>query len=213
MKGRAEERKKQGASRDRIIDRLMKGQHTVDALARELGLTKNAVRSQLARLQQEGIAEVRGMQKGNRRPFAVYGARAGADVRFSRAYPPVLSQLVRTLADRTPPREFDDIMRDTGARLAEAAPPLTGSARERIAGAAAYLRTLGSLAEVVEENGRIVLKSHGCPLSQTVHADVRTCLAMESMLHVMTGLRVAEQCEHGERPSCRFEFKLKKTEP
>ena len=51
---------KYAGTRGRIIRLLLKSQETVESLAAELGVTKNAVRSQLALLQREGIVEVNG---------------------------------------------------------------------------------------------------------------------------------------------------------
>jgi predicted ArsR family transcriptional regulator len=67
---------------------------------------------------------------------------------------------------------------------------------------------LGSIAEVTEGKGKIVISSYGCPIAEAVTADVRSCIAMEALLKDLTGLPVAERCDHGAHPSCRFEIKL-----
>jgi len=92
--------------------------------------------------------------------------------------------------------------------MAGAVPSLVGKPRERIAGAVSVLRSLGSLAAMNEEDGKIVIKGHGCPISRAVQADERSCGAMESFLARLTGLPVTERCDHGEYPNCRFEIKL-----
>lgn len=197
-----------GGSRERIIRLLIRDQKTVDELASSLGVTKNAVRAQIALLEREGMVAVQGEQKGTRRPAAVYGLRAGADTHFSRAYPAVLSGVVRTLADQLKPKQMESILRETGRRIADSLPALSGNARERVEGAVKVLGTLGSVAEVIEEEGKLVIKGHGCPISKAVQADARSCLAMESLLARLTGLTVQERCDHGERPGCRFEIGL-----
>jgi predicted ArsR family transcriptional regulator len=202
------ERGSSGGSRERIVKLLLKDRMTIDKLASELGITKNAVRAQIALLEREDMVEVQGEQKGTRRPAAVYGLRAGADTHFSRAYPIVLSGVVSTLADQLKPKQFEDVLRETGKRIADAAPLLAGNARQRVDGAVRLLGTLGSIAEVSEEDGKFVIKGHGCPISKAVQADGRSCLAMESLLARLTGLAVQERCDHGERPGCRFEVEL-----
>jgi len=199
---------KRTGTRDRIIEFLLKGQRTVEELAAVLGVTRNAVRSQIALLQREGVVEVKGEHKGSRRPAAVYGIRSGADVGPSRAYPVVLAELVRALGARLPPRQFGTIMKDVGKGMAAAVPRIAGSARERASGAVNVLRSLGSLAEMSEEGGKIVIRGNGCPISLAVQADVRSCAAMESFLSRLTGLPVTERCDHDERPSCRFEIEV-----
>ena len=199
---------KQTTTRGRIIELLLKGWRTVDELAGPLGVTRNAVRSQIALLQREAIVEIKGESKGSRRPSAVYGLRAGADMGPSPAYPAVLAELVKVLGVRLPAREFGSIMKDVGQGMAGAIPALSGSPRERVAGAVSVIRSLGSLAEMSEEGGKIVIKGHGCPISRAVQADERSCGVMESFLARLTGLSVTERCDHGEHPNCRFEIKL-----
>ncbi len=195
-------------TRDRLLRLVLREPQTVEQIARGLGLTKNAVRSQLVILQRERIVEVRGQVKGSRRPAAVYGVRAGADLPSSKAYPAVLTHLVKVLAGREEPRAFAAVMRDLGRSVAHAVARPSGSPRERIEGAAAFLRSLGSLAEISEEDDRVMITSDGCPLAQVVTAEPRACKAMEALLNQLTGLPVKERCDHRDHPSCRFEIKL-----
>jgi predicted ArsR family transcriptional regulator len=195
-------------TRDRIVKLLLRRQNTIESLAGKLGITKNAVRAQIALLQREGIVEIRGEVKGTRRPAAVYGIRPGADVHFSKAYPVVLSNLTHVLAKKLSQTEFRTVMQELGQRLARAAPRLSGDPRERVTATLKFLKTLGSVAEASEENGKMVISGYGCPIAEAVIADARSCIAMEALLKDLTGLPVAERCNHGEHPSCRFEIKI-----
>lgn len=197
---------KRVGSRDRIIQLLLRGQKTVEQMADILGVTRNAIRAQLALLLREGLVEFKGEVKGSRRPAGVYGIRAGADVGSSKAYPVVLSQLVRVLAGRMPPKQFESVMKDVGRGMAAEVTRPAGGARERVAGAVKVLQLLGSNAKVNDEGNMIVIKGNGCPISRVVEADIRSCAVMESFLAGFTGLPVTERCNHGERPNCRFEI-------
>ena len=199
---------KPAGTRDRIVRLLLKRQHTIEALAKKIEVTENAVRAQIALLQREGIVEIQGEVKGTRRPAAIYGLRPGADVHFSKAYPVILSHLVRVLAQRLSQDEFRIVMRELGQRLARAVPRTSGDPRERIRGALKFLKMLGSVAEMTEANGKVVISSYGCPIAEAVTADARSCIAIEALLKELTGLPVAERCDHGERPICRFEIKV-----
>jgi len=199
---------KPAGTREKIIRLLMKHQHTIETLAERLEMTQNAVRAQIALLQREGIVEIQGEVKGTRRPAALYGIVVGADVHFSKAYPEFASHLVKVLSRQVPSKEFKTILKDVGKDLADSMPRPAGSARERIAGALNVLKSLGSHAEASEEDGTVVITGHGCPISRAVSVDERSCLAMESFLSRLTGLPVTEHCNHGERPSCRFEITL-----
>jgi predicted ArsR family transcriptional regulator len=195
-------------TRDGIVRLLLKSQDTVESLANKLGVTKNAVRAQIALLQREGIVDIQGEVKGTRRPAAVYGLQPGADVHFSKAYPVILSHLTHVLAQKLSQTEFRTVMRELGQRLARSVPRPSGDPRDRVAGALKFLKMLGSAAEMTEDKGKIVISSYGCPIAEAVTADVRSCIAMEALLKDLTGLPVAERCEHGAHPSCRFEIKL-----
>lgn len=199
---------KPAGTRDRIVRLLIRRSSTIEALASALGITKNAIRAQIALLQREGIVEIQGEVKGLRRPAAVYGVRPGADVHFSRAYPVVLSNLTQVLAKKLPQADFKNVMQKLGRRLARSAPRPTGDPRERVTSAVAFLKMLGSAADVSEEKGKMVISSFGCPIAEAVIADTRSCFAMEALLKDLTGLPVAEHCDHGRHPSCRFEIKI-----
>lgn len=199
---------KPGGARDRIVRLLLEHGNTIEALANRLGVTENAVRAQIALLQREGIVEVKGEVKGTRRPAAVYGLRPGADVHFSKAYPLFLAQLVRVLAQKLSKTEFRSVMLGLGKGLAGSVPRPGGDPRERVRAGLKFLKMLGSAAEMTEEKGKIVITSFGCPIAEAVSEDERSCIAMETLLKELTGLPVAEHCEHGERPRCRFEIKM-----
>jgi predicted ArsR family transcriptional regulator len=199
---------KPAVTRDRIIDLLQKHPSSIAELAEELGVTQNAVRSQIALLERERFVEIRGSIKGPRRPAAVYGIRPGAEVHPSKAYPVLFSDLLRVLSKKLSGTDYTGVMRELGKQVALSAPKSTGAPRERVGDALKFLKMLGSSAEMSEEKGKIVVSSFGCPFSRGVSADARFCLAVESLLHELTGLPVTEHCDHGEHPSCRFEIKL-----
>ena len=205
-------KEKSGGTRERVVRLLMRHPHTIETLADELAVTKNAVRAQMALLQREGLVEVQGEVKGTRRPAALYGIVAGADVHFSKAYPVVLSHMVNVLTKRLPLKEFKIVMKDVGKDIADSVPRQAGTARERVEGAVTFLKSLGSHAELSEEDGKLVIVGHGCPLSMAVTVNERSCLAMESFLNRITGLPVKEHCNHSERPSCRFEIAMPRGE-
>ena len=75
----------EGGSRDQILRTLAPAPATVEQLALGLGVTPNAVRHQLARLEADGLVGRRGTVRGTRRPSQLYGLTgAGVDA-LSRA--------------------------------------------------------------------------------------------------------------------------------
>jgi predicted ArsR family transcriptional regulator len=86
----------------RILELLRRGPKTVDELAVALVLTRTAVRAQLAGLERDGLVEQRGSRRGTSKPSRMYGVTAQAELLFSRAYVPILTQLLHVLAQRLP---------------------------------------------------------------------------------------------------------------
>jgi predicted ArsR family transcriptional regulator len=195
---------RRSGTRERILRLLLSRGLTIESLSHEIGITRNAVRAQIALLRTEGVVEAQGEVKGTRRPSAIYRLLPGAEIELSRAYPVVVSRLVAVLARDLSPRSFDGVMRKMGRQLAEAAPRASGGPAERVRAGAAFFRTLGSMAEVSTEKGSFVIHADGCPISAAVEADDRACAAMASMLQELTALPVREACTHADRPRCRF---------
>ncbi len=197
-------------TRGKIIKLLLDDSRTVEELAKATSVTKNAVRAQIALLLREGVVEVQGTSKSARRPAARYTIRPGSDVHFSKAYPLVLSALIRTLAKDLPDEKFKDVLRRLGKHLASSVPRPSGNSEEKIQNLLAVLKSMGSPAQAKREDQDIVIVSPACLISAAVSSDARVCGAMEAFIHEMTGLPVRESCQHGQRPACRFRIKLPK---
>jgi len=196
------------STRERILTLLASRPHTVEELAHKARVSKNGVRAQMATLEREGIIEVQGMFKGVRRPAALYGLSPGSDLYFSKAYPVVLSHLIHVLANKLSHEEFMAVLHELGRRLAGLTTHPSGDPRDRIQTAFKFLRGLGSLAQMTEEGGNVIITGSVCPISRAVAADARACTAIETLLHELTGLPVEEHCNRGERQSCRFIIKV-----
>lgn len=193
-----------GDTRSRVIDVLRRGPATLDDLVGELGLTRTAVRLQLAVLERDGSVERRGMRRGRTKPAHVYELTGQAEQRLSRAYIPVLTQLLHVLAERLSGAEFDAVMRDVGRELLAGQPRPRGELRARAAAASELLNELGGLTAVSEEDHDLIIRSHGCPLAAAAVHHPETCNAMESLVSEFVGATVTQRCERTNRPRCRF---------
>jgi predicted ArsR family transcriptional regulator len=189
----------------RILELLRQGQRTVDELASFLGVTRTAVRGQLATLERDGLVERRGSRRGASKPSHVYGITTQAELLFSQAYVPILTQLLHVLAQRMPPGEFDSVMHEVGRRVMEGRAIPRGGLGDRVAGASALLNELGGLSEVLEENGGYLIHSHGCPLAAATADHPEVCNALESLLSEFVGSRVTKCCDRYDRVRCCFE--------
>jgi predicted ArsR family transcriptional regulator len=192
-------------ARNRIVQLLRKRTCTIEDLAKELGVTENAIRAQIALLRREGLVEPAGEIKGTRKPALIYGPTRNVDSYFSKAYPSVLVSLVDVLADQVSPDEFLTVMKKLGQKLAISRPRPARNLRERVEDAAAFYQTLGGLAEIEEEGKKLIIKGYGCPLAEAVAAHAGICVAMESLMSELIGVPVHQHCDRGETSSCRFE--------
>jgi predicted ArsR family transcriptional regulator len=178
---------------------------TVDELAAALDLTRTAVRAQVATLQRDELVEQRGTRRGTSKPAYVYAITMQAELLFSRAYVPMLTQLLHVLARRMSPAEFDAVMREVGRDVMSGRPVPRGSLGDRVASASLLLNELGGLTEVEHEDGLYVIRSHGCPLAAATAEHPEACNALESLLSEFVGATVTKCCDRYERERCCFE--------
>jgi predicted ArsR family transcriptional regulator len=189
----------------KILELLRQGPRTVDELASALSLTRTAVRAHLATLERDRLIEQRGSRRGASKPSRVYGVTTQAELLFSRAYIPILTQLLHVLARRLSPAEFDAIMHEVGrGAMGDRVAP-RGPLGERVVRASSLLNELGGLTEVDEENGLYVIRSHGCPLAAATAEHPEACNALESMLSEFVGAKVTKCCDRYDRVRCCFE--------
>ena len=196
-------------TRGRIVALLRRGTRTVDELADQVGMTDNAVRAHLATLERDGLVRQEGTRRpaGPGKPALLYELHPEAEPLFSSAYPPVLATMLDVLVDELPHARAEALLREAGRRLAEGAGGRApGTKLERIHAAAAVLTALGGEVEVVKEDGALTIRGCGCPLSAAVSRRPELCRAVETLVSEVAGAPASEQCDHGDRPRCRFRF-------
>jgi predicted ArsR family transcriptional regulator len=199
--------KPDGPTRGQILGLLRRGQMTVDELAQAIGVTDNAVRLHLTALERDGLARGVGLRRegGVGKPATLYGIVPEAESAFSRAYEPVLTTLLVTLAGRLGERELSDLLRDVGRQLAATSVSANASLEQRVRAAAAVLDTLGADTEVEQAgaNGYVV-RGFACPLSRSVAQCPPLCGAVEELVAGITKAKVQERCDRSNTPRCSF---------
>ena len=191
-------------TRARVIAALRRGSTTLEELVSELGLTRTAIRLQLASLERDGHVSRRGVRPGRTKPAHVYELTGEGERQLSRAYIPVLTELLHVLSERLSQSEFDAVMRAVGrGLLAETVRP-RGDLHARVDAASALLDQFGGMTEVVDEGPDLIIRSHGCPLAATAIDHPETCNAMESLVSEFVGSAVTQRCDRIGRARCRF---------
>src|SRR3954471_2778242 len=106
-----------GSTPGRIITLLRRHERTVNALADEVALTDNAVRTHLAALERDGLASLRGVRRGVGKPAHVFALTAEAESLFPGAYAAVLRTLLDALSATLPARQLEAVIAEVAHRL------------------------------------------------------------------------------------------------
>jgi len=196
-------------TRGRIVTLLQGGAATADDIASQLGLTPSAVRVQITAMERDGVVKRSGKRPGITRPSHVFELTPDVELLLSKAYVPLLAQLVEVFADGLPPAQMDTLLRQAGRGLANQlcqGRPLAGSLASRVAMVSEMLNEQLGARTHVESNGRYVIRGLGCPLAALTGKHPGVCLAMESLVTEAVGMPVRECCERTGRPRCCFEI-------
>src|SRR5829696_4983946 len=158
------------STRGRIILLLRRGSQSVNELAAALGLTDNAVRTHLDRLERDGLVRPSGKRPGTRKPTMTYNLAPEAEHLFPKAHASILHYLLDVLKERTTPKKLDEILRAVGHRIAPNYRPVVQAGRRMELGeqVIAVLRELGGFCESEQQDGKVVLRWFDCPLAPVV---------------------------------------------
>ena len=202
-------------SRGRIVSLLQTGGSTADDIASKLGLTRSAVRIQIATMERDGVVRRAGKRAGTTRPSHVFELTPEVEQLLSKAYIPVLTHLVDVFAESLPAQQIETLLRRTGKALAHVMSPgkaPAGGLRARAAKASELMNDhLGALTRV-EANGGVTIRGAGCPLSALTGKHPGVCLVMESFVTEILGAVVRECCDRDDRPRCCFEIRSGRSE-
>ena len=197
------------STRGRVVMLLRGGNRTVDELARELGLTDNAIRAHLVGLERDGLVGQGEPRREAGRPAHTYMLTEEAERLFPRAYGVLLNKLISVLTERLPDDQVEGMLREVGHRLPGGSEPPSGDLRERVERAVAVLSSLGGYADIEERDGGFVIHGCTCPLAAAVDATPNACLLAETLLSDTIGVPVRQVCDPGPPARCCFEIPAK----
>jgi predicted ArsR family transcriptional regulator len=180
---------------------------TVEQLARGLGLTDNAVRNQLRKLQEMGLAERMGTRPGPSKPSTLYGITLEGQVQFSTLYLPVLTRFFSVAERRCAGAQLETLMTETGALLAGSYPKPLGAIKNRVHAAARVFSAFGGVTEIRLLNGRFIIRSLACPLAALTANNKAACNVLEGFLAEFLTARVSMCCDGEDQRRCCFEIR------
>lgn len=196
------------STRGRIILLLRQETRTVNDLAQALDLTDNAVRAHLATLERDGLVRQAGARAGFRKPHFSYELTAEADELFPKAYGPLLNQILAELKDRFGTKQTEAALREVARRMAAPHASSAPDIEDRIKQAIEILASLGGQAQAERENGKVIIRGAGCPLSAVTADHAEVCEMVRTLLAEIIGAPVSETCQRGPSPHCCFEVAM-----
>src|SRR5438445_7935002 len=180
------------STRGRMILLLRGGSRSVNELAAALGLTDNAVRTQLLVLERDGLVRPSGRRPGTRKPTITYDLTPEAGRLFPKLYGPILRHLLDELAAGLSAKKLDQLARAVGHRLAaEHRSAVQGeNFSDRVAQAVTLLGEWGGFCESKRQDGKVVLRCSDCPLTLVVAGHPELCHLVATCLTELFGVPV-----------------------
>ena len=198
-------------SRDRILDLLLKseGPLSVQALAGELGISRNAAHQQVVSLEREGLVERDSAIRTKGRPSQGFRLSAAGGATFPRQYALLARQMLEELSRYLGPAELPKAMERIGMSLADGLrAEVAGDGEQRLARIAGLMRGLGYESATIAGAAGTEIEAHNCVFHDLAFADQTICEVDLSLLRSLSGQEVEHRrcMARGER-SCRFAFK------
>ena len=188
----------------RILALLCTAQRTVSELASELGISANAVREQLGRLEAEGLVEYEIARGRVGKPGRRYRPTAAGSQRLSRAYAPALAAVLAAAEVELSRSRARALARAAGRRLAATLGVGEAEAPQGPTRAIHVMDRLGGAGQLVRQGEDLWIASPCCPLGSVSADHPLACEAIAGLLTAVVGSPVREQCDRGRTPHCRL---------
>ncbi len=205
------------SSRSRILELLKRATAaTVEDLSREMGITPNAVRQQLAVLHRGGLVQAQAIHGLVGRPRMEYSLTEAAEAFFPKRYDQLANWVLQEIAETEGNARLDQIFARLGRRRAAAnASLLQGkSIEERLRFLADRFERQGALVELERENGKFKLKIHNCFFRNVALNFPQVCTITSSMIsHLLPGKVHQVESIHNRDRFCSFVIEPKRAKP
>jgi predicted ArsR family transcriptional regulator len=200
-------------TRGQIVQLLCKGPRTVAELAGQLMTSENAVRSQLAILETEGLVVLSGKRPGTRKPHFSYELTPKAHDLFKKGYEPILVELLDVLAQRNSAASLHALALEVGHRFIEGYFPkvMKQKPASRLKTLVAKSCEIGVPLNLIRENGEVTIRGCSCPLASVIKRKPELCNVVAQLLSEILERPVQQSCEHGPAPRCEFKTRRPET--
>ena len=199
---------------DRLLFLLKtRGPCTTDALSRALGITVEAARQQLLRLQADGLINATHEIHGRGRPRQLWDLTAAANRRFPDSHPELTAQLIQTIQNTLGDRALERVIAARGEELVRNysfALKDTPELPERMARLVSLRNAEGYMAECRKENGGYLLIENHCPICAATGVCLKLCRSELELFSKVLGPAVnVEREEHIVNGSRRCVYRIR----
>jgi predicted ArsR family transcriptional regulator len=203
------------STRGKIVTELRRrGSASAADLAREFGLSPNAVRQQLVVLERDGLVLETPVRRGPTKPTLEFSLTDEAGKLFPQAHDKMLAAVLREVRDQFGTPAVDRIFDGLSKRAIERARQhVTAEAPEqKVAQLTEMLRASGVVAEYSLIDGGFALHEHNCPYSNVAQEHPEMCQVIHNVIEDTIGgeHQQTESLARGGK-ECRFEMKLHTT--
>ena len=198
-------------TRGKIVAELRRrGTASAADLAREFGLSPNAVRQQLVVLERDGLVVEKPVRRGPTKPTLEFSLTSDADKLFPQAYDKMLDAVLREVRDQfgspAVERIFDGLSRKAVERARQKV--TAQEPEQRVAQLTQMLRDSGVVAEYSLIDGGYALHEHNCPYSGVVKEHPEMCQVIHHVIdETIGGEHVQTESLAQGGKECRFEMK------
>ncbi len=197
-------------TRGRIVESLKRHRaRTANELSQEYGVTPNAIRQHLSRLQRDGLVAERAERIGRTKPTLVYSLTPEGERLFPQRYPLLLNVLLDELHREGGPTKLQELFANIGRRSARRhAARFTGKdLPDRIAELAKFLRERGVIVEYEKTPSGYAFREFNCPFRDTVTSHPEICTMVHTLMEEVLPqpARQVKSISRGD-DRCEFEF-------
>jgi predicted ArsR family transcriptional regulator len=201
------------STKGRIIESLQRrGPLTAAELAVDHGLTPNAIRQHLARLERDGLVVEASERRGPTKPSLVFSLTTEGRRLFPQRSGVLLNALIEEIGQSEGPEKVRELFHNIGKRSARKfATRFEGkNPEERVAELTAILREQGVVADYERNGDGFILREHSCPFRETSTAHPEVCSVVHTLMEEVLPAK-AEQRSSIARGDALCEFSIPAT--
>jgi predicted ArsR family transcriptional regulator len=182
-------------TRGRIVESLKRGPRTAAELSAEHGLTPNAVRQHLARLERDDLVAEATSRRGPTKPSLVFALTAEGERLFPQRYDVLLNAVLNEVRRGGGPDAVASLFRGIAERAGRKnAHRFEGKdAAGRMTEIVEILGEQGVMADVEQRPEGFVLREHNCPFKETAVAHPQVCTVVHTLLEQALPVRAQQR--------------------